>query len=58
MDRMDARPGDTSLALAALLAAAALIVALSDHVAAAAVLAWGAALLFGYGRWLDTSTAS
>jgi hypothetical protein len=55
---MDARPGDTSLTLAVLLLVAALVVALEDHVAAAAVLAWGSALLFGYGRFLDTSSPS
>ena len=54
---MDARPGDTSLALAVLLFGAALIVVLQDHLAAAAVLAWGAALLFGYARFLDTSAS-
>ena len=52
---MEARPGDTSLALAVLLIGAALVVVLQDHFAAAAVLAWGSALLFGYARFLDTS---
>ena len=55
---MDARPGDTSLALSVLLLGAALVIALQDHVVAAAVLAWGAALLFGYARFLDTSSPS
>ena len=55
---MDARPGDTSLALAVLLFGAALVVVLQDHLAAAAVLAWGSALLFGYARFLDTSSPS
>jgi hypothetical protein len=55
---MDARPGDTSLALAVLLLGAALVVVLQDHLAAGAVLAWGAALLFGYARFLDTSSPS
>jgi hypothetical protein len=54
---MEARPGDTSLALALLLLGGALVVALEDHLAAAAVLVWGAALLFGYGRFLDTTEA-
>jgi hypothetical protein len=58
MDPMDARPGDTSLGLAALLLTASLVVGLQDHLAAAVVLVWGAALLFGYGRWLDTSPPS
>jgi len=55
---MDARPGDTSLALSVLLLGAALVVALQDHLAAAGVLAWGALLLFGYARFLDTASPS
>jgi len=54
---MNARPGDTSLALSVLLIGAALVIALQDHIAAAAVLAWGAALLFGYAKFLDTTTS-
>ena len=54
---MEARPGDTSLALSVLLLGAALVIAIEDHVAAAAVLAWGAALLVGYAKFLDTSSA-
>ena len=53
---MDARPGDTSHALAALLIAAAIVVVLQDHIAAAAVLVWGSALLVAYGRFLDTTS--
>jgi hypothetical protein len=55
---MDARPGDTSLALAVLLLGAAFVILLADHIAAAAVLMWGAVLLFGYARFLDTSSTS
>lgn len=55
--QMHARPGDTSLALAVLLLGAALVIVIEDHVAAAAVLAWGAALLFGYGKFLDTAAS-
>ena len=54
---MKARPGDTSLALSVLLLGAALVIVFEDHVAAAAVLAWGAALLFGYARFLDTTAS-
>ena len=54
---MDARPGDTSLALSVLLLGAALVVMVEDHLAAAAVLVWGAALLFGYAKFLDTTSS-
>ena len=56
--RMEARPGDISLAFAIIVVIAALAVGFSGHLLACAVLLWGAAVLFGYGRWLDTSSPS